>query len=133
MERDLRYKVEHVGDLFVESLEEIGRAIKKRFGFAGGFRGVTITHDIHKLERKKMQVVFRVGERVLEIRREDPGLFSSDQPMTVIFSELDTLDGNLDALIKERENRLDRIRGKIEVTEADAEVAAFGGAMPATA
>ncbi|HIJ90575.1 MAG: hypothetical protein OEV89_07385 [Desulfobulbaceae bacterium] len=137
MEGDLRYKVEHVGDLFVESLEEFGRAIKRRFSFCGNigtFRGVAITRDIHKLERTKMQVVYRVGERVLEIRREDPALFNADQPMTAIFSELDTIEGNMDTLIKEREQRLDRIRGKIEATKVEVEVAAdLGDAMPAMA
>ena len=107
-DRDFRYKIEHIGDLFVEILEGFNLAIKRQF------RGVTITHDIHSIERTKKEVVYQIGARVTEIRKGQPDLFEGDEPMTKLFCEYDDVSISLDGLIKEREERLDRLRGKIK-------------------
>lgn len=105
---DFRYKMEHLGDLFVEMLEGFGMSIKRQF------RGISITHDIHSTERSKKEVVYQIGARVTEIRKAQPDLFESDEPMAKLFTEFDQVSMSLDGLIKEREERLDRMRGKIK-------------------
>ena len=113
-DRDFRYKVEHLGDLFVEMLEGFGMSIKRQF------RGVGITHDIHSTERKKKEVIYQIGARVTEIKKAQPDLFESDEKMTQLFGEYDDVSGSLDGLINEREERLNRLRGKIKsVMDAD--------------
>lgn len=117
--RDLRYKIEHVGDLFVEILEGIGISIARQF------RGISITHDIHGIERKKKEVVYQIGARVTEIRKVQPDLLAGDEPMTKLFTEFDQVSCSLDELIQEREERLGRMRGKIKAAmEAVADHAA---------
>lgn len=107
-DRDFRYKIEHLGDLFVEILEGFGMSIKRQF------RGVAITHDIHSTERKRKEVIYQIGARVTEIKKVQPDLFESDEMMTQLFGEYDDVSGALDRLISEREERLDRLRGKIK-------------------
>lgn len=129
MERDFRYKMEHMGDLFVEMLEDLGKSITGRVG--GCFTGVIVTRNIHGLEKKRQTIVYHIGERLLEIRKDDVDLLNTDERMAVLFSEVDNLDGNLDGLIREREKRLDRIRGKIENVEAENDLSGLAEAVPA--
>ena len=107
-ERDLRYKFEHLGDLVVEVIEGFGGTISK------GFRGIWLTRHINSVQRDRNNVVYRIGEQVVCLRKEQVDLFADDEPMTVLFSEFDETDQKLAEMIAEREERLDRIRGKIK-------------------
>ncbi|GAH39491.1 unnamed protein product, partial [marine sediment metagenome] len=40
MERDLRYKMRHIGDAFADKFENLGFSIK------GSVRGIALTYDI---------------------------------------------------------------------------------------
>jgi len=114
METDLRYSLEHVGDLFIEKLERVIKSV------TGQFRGIVVTHDIHSMERKRHGLMFQIGERVVTIRKDNASLFTDDPAMNGLFSQLDDLDGRLDAMINEREERLNRIRGRISDVIGDA-------------
>jgi len=107
---DLRYKLEHAGDIFIEMIEGIGSSITRPF------RGIVLTKNINYIKYQRANAVYQIGERVVVIRKEQPEFFSSDPPVTQLFSKFDAVDKKLDDVIKEREERLSRIRGYIKST-----------------
>nr|MBF0220746.1 hypothetical protein [Desulfobulbaceae bacterium] len=124
-ERDLRYKLEHFGDVVVEMIEGFGCNITK------GFRGIWLTRHINGAKRDRNNVVYRIGERVVTLRKDTADLFADDTEMTTLFSEFDGADQKLEDMINEREERLDRIRGKIKAATAVMEEDSFPDDMAA--
>ncbi len=101
MERDLRYKMRHIGDAFVDKVENLGLSIK------GRARGIVLTYNIDELKEKKEKIVNRIGKRMVAIRKKDPGLnVLKDEMMITLFSKLDKIEGQMEACIKERRERL---------------------------
>ena len=111
-ERDLRFKMQHIGDIFVDTLENLMEGLKT------SFKGVSLTYEIHYLQNKKKKVVCRIGERVVEIRKSDPtvGVATDDQAIK-LFSEFDKIEERLEAGIMERESRVNRWRFMHECAE----------------
>lgn len=104
-ERDFRFKMQHIGDYFVETVEHFWDGLK------GSFRGVNLTVEIHSLKQHRNRIVCDLGERVIEIRRTDPTInVAVDEEALGLFSELDKVQAKLETGIMERESRVNRWR-----------------------
>jgi len=113
MGEGLRYNIQHIGDIFVDNLE-------KAFDYAkSSTRGITLTHDIHQLERKKSKVLSEIGGRVAEARKTSPELdVFNDEKMMGLFSKLEGLEDSIEAHKKEREERLNTASRPVEQYES---------------
>ncbi len=101
MGEGLRYNIQHIGDIFVDSL---GKAIDC---VQSSTRGIILTHDIHELEKSKRRVLRKIGERVAEVKKISPEheVFN-DPKLMELFSKLESLEERIKAHAKEREERL---------------------------
>jgi hypothetical protein len=115
--KDLRYNIEHLGDVVVEIIEGFGFTITK------GFRGIWLTRNIQSAKRDRNNVVYRIGEEVVSIRKDQADLLADKETMVGLFTEFDDANMKLEDIIDEREKRLDRIRGKIKKAAAVKEAA----------
>ena len=101
MERDLKYKMRHIGDAFVDKVENLGLSIK------GRARGIVLTYNIDELKEKKEKMVNRIGKRMVALRDKESGQnLIYDDVLTKLFDMLDKIQDKIEASIKERDKRL---------------------------
>nr|WCC90928.1 magnetosome protein Mad10 [Desulfobacteraceae bacterium] len=105
MDKSIRYKIQHVGDFFVEKvinkIEKGFNSIKK------STRGIVVTYDIHELRKSKKKVISNIGQRVTEIKRTTPELdMFQDMDLTKLFIRLDEIESRIELRLHEREIRL---------------------------
>lgn len=101
MEESTRYKLEHAGDLFAESIEGFLLWLKN------STKGISLTYRIHCLEKDREKYYAGIGRRTVHLRRRNPAneLFS-DEDLSQIFAEFDECDAELSRAKSEREARL---------------------------
>ena len=112
-EKGFKYKMQHVGDILVDSVETLFEEWKK------SLKGVCLTYEIHSLQTKKKKVTCKIGERVVSVRKTDPSVssISTDDEAIRYFSEFDKIEERLEASISERESRVNRWRFVNECSE----------------
>jgi hypothetical protein len=102
-ESGFRYRVQHIGDMFVDLMGNVVGGMKDVV------RGVSLTYELHCLRTEKGKIVHRIGERVIEIRKSDPTItVAKDDQALQLFAEFDGIQEKLEASIMERESRLNR-------------------------
>ena len=101
MGQGCRYKIQHMGDIFVDKLD-------KGFGlFKSSTRGITVTYNIHELRKKRGKLLKQIGAAIAEVRKRAPELdVFSDEAVMALFAKLDEIDKNIQACTQEREERL---------------------------
>jgi hypothetical protein len=104
MEKDWKYKIEHVGDLVADWIEAAIDAA------SGSVSGVVIGYHIQKIDKKKGKMATRIGGRVIEMRKDNPDLLSYDEQMVTLFTDLDELLTARDHYLKEREEKKQRVK-----------------------
>ena len=104
MGEKLRYNMEHIGDIVVGGIEKMFGGIKSSTW------GITLTYNIHDLERKRKKIVRKIGKELVEVRQESPELevFNNDK-IAKLFSKLDNIDTRIAAHKQEREDRLNPV------------------------
>ncbi|HIJ55565.1 MAG TPA: hypothetical protein HPQ03_05510 [Deltaproteobacteria bacterium] len=101
MGEGFRYNIQHMGDIFVDSLERTVDSLKS------SFRGVSLTYDIHELKKKKGKIHRKIGKRTSEVRKRSPEMeLFADNEMVKLFSKLEGVDERIETCIQEREARL---------------------------
>ena len=101
MEEDLRYKMQHIGDIFIDKVQNFGSYAK------GSVRGIALTYNIDEYKKDKDKIVKRIGERLAAIRKKDSDRdVFNDKIMVKLFYRLDTIQDKIDAGIKERNEKL---------------------------
>ena len=101
MGEGFRYKIQHVGDIFVDGLEDaLGWTMTST-------KGITLTYDIHELEKRKNKALRKIGARVSEIRKGAPEMeIFADAKLMERFSKLDGIEEKIEAQRRERDERL---------------------------
>ena len=102
MGEGIRYNIQHIGDFFVDHMETA-------FDYAkSSTRGISLTYDIHDIEKKKRKLLRKIGERVAKVRSVSPEIaVFDDEKMMELFSKLDDLEERIAARTRERSTRLD--------------------------
>ena len=102
MGEGFRYKIQHMGDIFVDGLEgALGWTMSST-------KGITLTYDIHDLEKRKNKALRKIGARISEIRRGAPDMeVFSDEKIMELFSKLDGIEEKIEAQRRERDERLE--------------------------
>lgn len=113
MGQGLRYNIQHIGDVFLDNLEKGFDCVKS------STRGITLTYDIHDLERKRSKVLSGIGGRVAEVRKTSPELdVFNDEKMMELFSKLEGLEDSIEAHKKKRGERLNTASRPVEQHES---------------
>lgn len=99
MAKDLRYKLEHIGDYFVEMIScaiEAGQSAAK---------GVILTYDIKQLTRQRDTLLKRLGMQLAKDKRENIPV-EQDPTIQELMTQLDEIEQRLQACKEEREKML---------------------------
>lgn len=101
MEKDFRHNMQHLGDIVVDKLEKVFGSLKI------STRGIVQTYEIHELEKKRRNILTRIGKRLGEVRKQSPekAIFN-DEDIMKLFSTLTTVEERLEKCQQEREARL---------------------------
>ena len=71
-------------------------------------KGISLTYDIHDIEKKKRKLLSKIGERVAKVRSASPELaVFDDEKMMELFSKLDDIDERIAVRTRERSAKLD--------------------------
>ncbi|CAN2041307.1 Mad10 [Candidatus Magnetomoraceae bacterium gMMP-15] len=100
-EKSFRYKMEHLGDLFVEKLACFSTEIQK------STKGVVLTYNIGELHKEKEKLMKWIGRRVIILRKkgETQNIFN-DEILRKLFYKLDRVQDNIEESMKKRKKRL---------------------------
>ena len=63
MSEDVRYKMQHLGDVVVDALSSVVDFAQKRA------KGLVLTYDIHDLKQKKLQCLSQIGRRIVQVKK----------------------------------------------------------------
>lgn len=99
MGKDIRYKVEHIGDSFVDMLTKVVGASKS------SARGVILTYDIRQLTRKKEALISEIGMHVAHISKDTTALLP-DEKLKELLEREGEVDRRLQTFVEERKHLL---------------------------
>ncbi|SLM32770.1 conserved hypothetical protein. Homolog to OMM_8 of MMP, 130004 of BW-1 and DMR_40930 of RS-1 [Desulfamplus magnetovallimortis] len=102
MAEDLRYNLQHLGDVIFDKVACASEKVK------GSTRGISLTYKIGELQKEKEKLIKWIGRRVVVIRNagKPETEFSTDKKLTAFFNRLDEIQKQIDDSLKERKGRL---------------------------
>ncbi|MBF0568264.1 MAG: hypothetical protein HQK95_05290 [Nitrospirae bacterium] len=101
METGFRYRMEHLGDLFVGMVDKVSEAARC------SAKGVILTYDIHFLKKKRQGLVSILGARVAALRKTDPEqVVFADKDIRELLIDLDETEKRYEQCVAERQSRL---------------------------
>ena len=111
MEEDLRYKMQHIGDIFTSNIKNFGDIFACNIKNLGSYvkvfpRGIVLTYNIDELKSEKDKILKWIGRRLAAMRNKgiEQDVFS-DEEMIKLFQRLDVIQEKIDAGINERKER----------------------------
>ena len=94
---NVRHKMQHVGDYFVSAICDVINSAK------GCAKGVFLTYDINELKREKKSFTKKIGQRLVQLKKDVPSLHvPDDEKLAKLFARMDEIQNKIDANIKER-------------------------------
>lgn len=95
MSEDIRYKIQHMGDIFVDSLSSVVDYAQKLA------KGVVISYDIRDLRNKKQECLSDIGQRIVQAKKAGLADLQRDDLLVGLFSKAQ----NIGQLIKAYEQK----------------------------
>jgi hypothetical protein len=86
MSEDVRYKMQHLGDIFVDALSCVIDSAKK------SAKGVVLTYDIRDLKKKKRQYLSLIGMRIVQVTKAGLADFRRDERLAGLISDAEKID-----------------------------------------
>lgn len=105
MEKDFRYKLQHMGDSFVGLLQDVGGAA------ADGAAGVKDAFETWQVRGRQKKKIMELGRHAVRLRKEQPDLFE-DEEILVVFKDYDELQDAIDGFVRKREERAARAKSR---------------------
>ena len=85
MSEDVRYKMQHLGDIFVDTLTSV-------VDFAQGLaKGVVLGYDIRDLKNKRRQCLSDIGQRIIQVKKAGLADLKRDDILAEFFSKAQKL------------------------------------------
>ncbi len=101
MSKDMRYNLDHMGDIVVDNMGKWIHSINR------SFRGISLTYNIHDMKRKKQKQFTKIGETLTQVRKKRPDLdVFQDEDISDLYQAMDALEEDLEEALQEREHRL---------------------------
>jgi len=86
MSEDVRYKMQHLGDMFVEALTIVVDSAKRHA------KGIVLTYDIHDLKNKKIQSLSLIGRRTVQVKKEGLADLKRDDKLVELIAQAEKID-----------------------------------------
>ncbi|MCI4624874.1 MAG: hypothetical protein L3V56_02830 [Candidatus Magnetoovum sp. WYHC-5] len=101
MEKTFRYKMEHIGDIFINMIEKTTQAARN------SAKGVVLTHDIHDSRRQRKRVIKKLGAKVIELKKEGKSLdLTQNQEVMDILNTIESLESKEIDLLRKRQEKV---------------------------
>jgi hypothetical protein len=104
MSEDMRYKMQHLGDSFVDALTMVVDSAKKQA------KGLVLTYDIHDLNKKKIQSLSLIGRRTVQVRKEGLEDLKSDDTLVELIAQAEKIDRYIESF--EEKKKMCGCKGK---------------------
>ena len=86
MSEEVRYKMQHLGDIFVDALSCVVDSAKKCA------KGVVLTYDIRDLKKKKRQCLSLIGMRIVQVKKAGLADFNRDDALVGLITDAGKID-----------------------------------------
>jgi hypothetical protein len=96
MSEDVRYKMQHLGDIFVDALSTVVDSAQKKA------KVVVLSYDIRDLNNKRVQCFSDIGRRIVEIKKAGLADLKRDDILVDLFSKSQKLDQLIESYEKKK-------------------------------
>ena len=86
MSEDVRYKMQHLGDIFVDALSCVVDSAKKRA------KGIVLAYDIRDLKKKKSQCLSLIGRRIVQVKKAGLTDLTRDDKLVDLIADAEKID-----------------------------------------
>jgi hypothetical protein len=86
MSEDVRYKMQHLGDIFADALSAVVDSAQKRA------KSLVLTYDIHDLKQKKQHCLGQIGRRVAQVKKEGLAELQTDGNLVELIAQAEKID-----------------------------------------
>jgi hypothetical protein len=93
---DVRYKMQHLGDIFVDTLSIVVDAAKKRA------KGVVLTYDIYDLKKKKLLCLSLIGRRIVQVKKAGLVDLKRDDTLVELIAQAEKIDRYIESFEEKR-------------------------------
>jgi hypothetical protein len=100
MSEDVRYKMQHLGDTFVDALSiVVDSAIKHA-------KNVVLTYDIHDLKKKKRQCLSLIGKRIVQVKKAGLADLKRDDNLVELIARAVKIDNYIESFEEKRKKKM---------------------------
>ena len=85
MSEDVRYKMQHLGDIFVDALSAVVDSAQRLA------KGVVLAYDIRDLKNKRRQCLSDIGQRIVQVKKAGLADLKRDDILVDLFSKAQKL------------------------------------------
>lgn len=89
MSQDVRYKMQHLGDIFVDTLSAVVDSAQKQA------KGIVLTYDMYDLKQKKNNCFGQIGRRVAQVKKAGLAEFQKDETLVELIAQAEKIDNFL--------------------------------------
>jgi len=97
MSQDIRYKMEHLGDIFVDTLSSVVGSAQKLA------KGIVLSYDIRDLKNKRHQCLSEIGQRIVQVKKAGLEDLKRDDILMDLFSKAQKLAQLIGSYEKKKE------------------------------
>ena len=106
MSDDMRYKMQHLGDYFVDALTIVVDSAKKQA------KGLVLTYDIHDLNKKKIQSLSLIGRRTVQMKKEGLADLKRDDKLVELIAQAEKIDRYIESFEEKKKMTRCGCKGK---------------------
>ncbi|HLA28012.1 MAG TPA: hypothetical protein VJZ49_08960 [Syntrophales bacterium] len=89
MSRDVRYKMQHLGDIFVDALLYTVASAKK------SAKGIVLTYDIRGLKKKRRECLSLIGKRIIQVKKAGLADLKRDDMLVELVAATEKIDRSI--------------------------------------
>ena len=86
MSEDVRYKVQHLGDIFVDVVSWVADSARKCA------KDIVLTYDIRDLKKKKRQCLSLIGRRIVQVKKAGLADLKRDDKLVELIAGAEKID-----------------------------------------
>lgn len=106
MSDDIRYKMQHLGDIFVDALSVVIDSARKHA------KNVVLIYDIHDLKKKKLQCLSLIGRRIVQVKKAGLAELKRDDKLVELIAQAENIDRYIWSFEEEKQMTMSGCEGK---------------------
>jgi hypothetical protein len=99
MREDVRYKMQHLGDIFVDTVSCVADSARKQA------KGVVLTYDIWDLNKKRREYLSLIGRRIVQVKKAGLVDLRRDDKLVEMIGHAEKIDRFI-ASLEEKKKRM---------------------------